>query len=354
MHIKLEQRHVSSLLWQGASYGLAILAGFVATAMLLKLSSADVTTAFEALFRGALGSQRAMLRTLVAATPLILTGLAAVVVFRARIWSIGQEGQVYAGAIGAYWVASSLADAPLVVVGLLAIAGAMLGGATMSGIAALLRNRYEVNEIFSTVMLNYIIVYLLSFLLSGGPWTEAGTTVAYHQTPLLAQTAWLPHLAGPLHAGILIALLAAIAVHLLLERTSSGYDMRALGANQTALRFMGMDVPRIVLVTMLLSGALAGLAGGVELLGVQHRLKADYLFGLGYGGIIVAMVGGLRPAGTVAVAILFGGLSSGAVDMRIQSGVPDSLIQAMQGTILLFVLCGTALARYRLTWSSAK
>lgn len=272
MHIKLEQRHASSLLWQGMSYGLAIMAGFAATALLLKLSSADVSTAFAALLRGAFGSQRAILRTLVDATLLILTGLAALVVFRARIWSIGQEGQVYAGAMGAYWVASSLPDAPLLVVGALAIAGAMLGGATMSG--AVLRNRYEVSEIFSTVMLNYIVVYLLSWLLAGGPWTEAGTTVAYHQTPLLAQSAWLPQLSGPLHAGILIAIAAAIAVHLLLERTSAGYDMRALGANQTALRFMGMDVPRIVLVTMLLSGALAGLAGGVELLGVQQTAAA--------------------------------------------------------------------------------
>ncbi|MGF7006269.1 ABC transporter permease [Aminobacter sp. BE322] len=274
MHIKLEQRHASSLLWQGMSYGLAIMAGFAATAVLLKLSSADVSTAFAALLRGAFGSQRAVLRTLVDATPLILTGLAALVVFRARIWSIGQEGQVYAGAMGAYWVASSLPDAPLLVVGPLAIAGAMLGGATMSGIAAVLRNRYEVNEIFSTVMLNYIVVYLLSWLLAGEPWTEAGTTVAYHQTQLLAQSAWLPQLSGPLHAGILIAIAAAIADHLLLERTSAGYDMRALGANQTALRFMGMDVPRVVLVTMLLSGALAGLAGGVELLGVQQAAAA--------------------------------------------------------------------------------
>lgn len=354
MRIKV-QRH-QSFSWQRlvGTYVMSVILGFAASALLLKLSGADVTSAFSALFRGAFGSQRAILRTLVAASPLILTGLAAMVVFRARIWSIGQEGQVYAGAIGAYWAASSFAQSSTVVAVSLALLGGMAAAGMMGWLAACLRIRFGVNEIFSTVMLNYTIVYVLSFLLAGGPWTEVGTTVAYHQSPLLSQSTWLPILSGPLHAGILVAVLAALLSYVVIERTPAGYDLRALGANETALRYVGVNIPRVVVLTMVLSGALAGLAGAGELLGVQHRLKADYLTGLGYSGIIVSMVGGLQPAGIVLVAILFGGLTAGAVEMRIISGVPDALVQAMQGTILLFVLAGTALARYRIYWSASR
>jgi simple sugar transport system permease protein len=159
---------------------------------------------------------------------------------------------------------------------------------------------------------------------------------------------------APLHAGILVAGLAAVFVYIFIEHTATGYDVKALGANPTALRFMGVRISRVVVLTMVLSGALAGLAGACELLGAQHRLKADYLAGLGYNGIIVSMVGGLHPAGTVVVAILFGGLTSGSIDMRVTSGVPDAIVQAMQGTILLCVLAGTSLARYRVSWSAPR
>lgn len=350
MRLRIERHPAASRWWLFGTYALSILLGFAASGLLLKLSGADVGNALTALFRGAFGSQRAILRTLVAAAPLILTGMAALVVFRARIWSIGQEGQVYAGAMGAYWVASTLSSSPTVVALPLALLGSVAAAGFMAWLAAVLRNRFAINEIFSTVMLNYIIVYLLSYLLAGGPWTEIGATVAYHQSPLLPRSTWLPVIVAPLNAGILVAGLVALLVYLVIEHTAAGYDVKALGANPTALRFMGVRIAHVVVLTMVLSGALAGLAGACELLGVQHRLKADYLAGLGYNGIIVSMVGGLHPLGTVVVAVLFGGLTSGSIDMRVTSGVPDAIVQAMQGTILLCVLAGAALARYRIRW----
>lgn len=325
----------------------ALAAGAILAAMFLA-AGADPWTGLVALAKGAFGSSRAVAETLVKATPLILTALAAAVAFRARIWNIGAEGQVFAGAMFAYWCQHELGQASALIQVPIVIAGGMAGGALYGGLAGWLKTRFRVDEIISTVMLNYIIVFALSLLLLKGPWSEARGF--FEQTAKVAPNSALPGLfAGSrLHLGLPLALAAAAIVHVGLTRTPLGYDIRAAGSNLRALVFQGTDAGRLVLVVMLLSGALAGLAGVTEVYGVHHRLKPGVLGGLGYTGIIVAILGSLRPWRIVAGALLFGGLVNGATLMQIRTGVPSALVYAIEAVILLFFLAGSACAGFRL------
>ncbi|WP_350335655.1 ABC transporter permease [Coralliovum pocilloporae] len=339
----------SSVGWQAQAlaYVLALICGFATSALLIALSGASVTEGFGALYEGAFGSQEALLQSLVAATPLIFTGLATVIAFRAEIWSIGQEGQMFAGAMCGYWISLVLGA----VTGWIAVpailVAAMLGGAVMGGLCGWLKTRFQVNEIISTVMLNYVIVYLLSYLLAGGPWTEEGST-SYHQTPVFSENIRLPLIIAEvkLHFGFVLALLAAALCWVILKKTPLGFEIRALGFNPTALRFKGVNVTRTVLVVMCFSGALAALAGVSEIFGVNYRLRGDVMTGLGFTGIIVGMIGGLNPIGTVIAALLFGALANGSLYMNVLSDIPPSLVPAMQGILLLFFLSASVLVRY--------
>jgi simple sugar transport system permease protein len=348
--ILFERRTETSRIWTTISFAVAILAGLAATSVLLASTGADVLQVFGALIQGAVGSPKALATTLVKATPLILTGLATVVAFRAQIWSIGQEGQVFAGAMGGYLGAQLLAGLPALLFFPGVLAFGIAGGMAVAWLSAILRNRFGVNEIISTVMLNYLAVYLLSWLLQGGPWGETGGTISYHQSPMLPDAAFLPALMGSsrLHAGVLLPFLAAAICALVMARTPLGFEIRGLGYNPEALRHKGVNIGRTVTVIMLASGALAALAGAIELFGVTHRLRADNLVGLGYAGIIVGMIGGLSAWGTVLAGLFFGALASGAVYMRVLGDVPAALVPAIQGITLFFFLCAGVLARYRI------
>ncbi len=349
--IRIEPRVNPRNSWTFLMYVLATCLGFFLTALLLWFSDADVMKAFGALLKGAFGSQKAWIATLAKATPLILTGLATVVAFRAQVWSIGQEGQVYAGAMMAYFGSVVLIGLPVwSYLGGVILFG-MLGGALLGATAAILKDRFDVSEIISTVMLNYLIVFLLSYLIGGGPWTEIGDTVVYQQTAPVSEDSQLPMLFGSskLHLGLAFALVAAIICHVLLEKTPLGYEIRALGHNPIALAYRGTNIGRTIILVMVISGAIAGLAGVSEIFGTSHRLRSDTLAGLGYTGIIIGMIGGLRPAGTVVAGIVFGGFSSGALYMKLLAKVPSALIPAMEGILLLTFLCAGVAARYKLT-----
>lgn len=349
---EFERRIEPSFWWSSFSVLLAVSGGLILTSMLLVTSGAQPFDAFFTLFQGAFGSWRALATTAVKATPLILTGLAAVIAFRANIWSIGQEGQLFAGAIAAYAGGLFLRDLPPVAFAIGVLLCGIFGGMFMGWLTASLKNRFTVNEIVSTVMLNYLVVYFLSYLLSGGPLAETGEGVSFQQSNLIPQEFRLPLLieGTRLHVGVLAPIVAAIVCHILLNRTARGYEIRALGFNPVALDHKGVNSKRTILFIMCFSGALAALAGVIELYGVGFRLKAEGLVGLGYAGIIIAMIGGLTPIGTVIAGILFGALASGAVAMRVASDVPAALIPAMQAIMLLCFLCAGVLARYRIKW----
>jgi len=318
------------------------------TGLLFALAGANPLTAYASLLQGAFGSKRAFAETLVKATPLLLTGLAACVAFRARLWNIGAEGQVFAGAMLAYWLQHNMTDLSAPIQLSAAVAGGMLGGALYAGLAAVLKTHLAVDEVISTVMLNYIIIYVLSLLLQAGPWSEAGGF--FEQTAKVDAQAILPVvLPGTrLHAGFVFALAAAMAAYVIVKKTPLGFEIRAAGSNLRALAVQGTDARRLTIVVFLLSGALAGLAGVTEVYGVHYRLKAGAITGYGYAGIIVAILGRLHPFGVVVAAVALGALLNGATLLQIRTGVPAALIYAVEAILLLFFLAGWAASRFSL------
>lgn len=344
---RVEKRHHIGWKSEALTLAAAILVAFGLSSVLILAAGSNVWEAFKALFQGAVGSRRSILETLVQATPLILTGLAAAIAFRARIWNIGGEGQFFAGAMGTWWVANQFGDAlPTLIVLPLMVFAAAATGAAWALIAGFLRAHYNTNEIIVTVMLNFVILFVLSWLL-GGPWRSPDTF--YFQTTTMPEATWLPRFLpdSRLHWGFALALLAAVAVYILLWKTSRGFEIRALGTNEVAARFKGIDVAHTIIIVMAISGALAGLAGLSEVGGIHHRLQLDISTGYGFVGIIIALVGRLHPAGVVAAAIGFGALINGATFMQISSGTPSALVEVLQGLVLILVLVGSVVVRYR-------
>jgi ABC-type uncharacterized transport system permease subunit len=345
--LRLVRKPDPSPAWQVLSVFIALIAAFAVSAILIRLSGASAVEAFSALWQGSFGSPRAILETLTKSTPLIFVGLATTVAFRAKVWNIGGEGQLVSGALAAYGMTRLLAGLPPPIIVTAAILAAAAGGAVWGGIAGVIKARFNVDEVIVTVLLNYIMVYLLSFLLMG-PWRDPSGFFA--QTSSLADGVQLPLIFSNsrLHFGFALALVMAAAVYVLLWKTPLGFEIRAIGSNRTAAKFQGLNVEWLVVVVMLMSGALAGLAGGSELIGLHHRLRMDISVGYGYTGIIIALLGRLHPAGTVLAAVFFGALVNGATRIQIDTGVPVALIDAIQGVVLLFLLASDALSHYRI------
>lgn len=325
----------------------ALIAGLlVGAVIIITTSEANVADAYGALFSGGFGGKKQFMQTLLQATPLIFTGLAAVVAFRGKIWNIGGEGQFLAGALMASWISINFADLSQPLLVPIIILGAMFGGAFWAGIAGYLRAKFNVNEIIVTVMLNYIIQFIMSYLLIG-PMNDPNS--AYPQTMSFAETTYFPKLFDTkLHIGLIVALVAAFLVYVLLWKTPLGYEIRSIGVNPVAGKYKGINVSRTILITMLLSGALAGLGGGTEISGIHHRLRLDISAGYGFTGILVAMMGQLNPFGAILAAIFFGALINGSYLMQIKSQVPVSLVHTIQGVILFFLVIAFALRQYRI------
>ena len=351
MAISLEKRVSHNPAWQAASIVFALLGSVLVSALLLNSTGADLAVAFGAMAEGAFGDFRATTKTLAKATPMILTGIAVTIAFRAKIWNIGAEGQLFAGAITSYWAYLIVGPAPGVfLIPVLFMAG-FVGGGLYGGLAGYLRAKFKVNEVLTTVMLNYVVKFFLSFMLVAGPWRDPSSF--YQQTPRIDKSVWLPKLldSGKLHIGFAVAVLCAIAVYVMLKRTSFGYEIRAVGLNPRAARFKGINIERTAVTVMLLSGGLAGLAGVIEVFGVHHRLKPDVSIGFGFTGIIIAVLAMLNPLAVVPVAILFGAFANGGIKMQIATGVPNAITSAIEAIILLFFLAAAALTRFKIVWS---
>ena len=327
-----------------------ILVAFALSGIFIMFSGGDPIEAFMVMFTGAFGDQRKFWETLLRSSPLLLTGLATVIAFRAQIWSIGQEGQLLAGAMLAYalyTVFQPLLIRPVLLV--VIVLGGFLGGALLGLIAGLMRAYFNVDIIISTVMLNYIVTTMLLFLLYDHKYWM-GETTYYPRTDTVAEDSWYVILTqdARLHMGFLIAVGLAITLYWVLKRTPYGFDIRALGANPIATKFKGINVGRLIIITMFLSGGLAGLAGAGEVFGVHHNLSMDVSPGYGYTGIIVAMVAELNPLIVILVAILFGGLINGSVILVTTTGTHTSIIFVIQALVLLAVLVSRALMKYRI------
>ncbi len=329
------------------TFALATIASLAVTALLFVIAGAGVVEGFSALIQGAVGSRRTFLESLTRATPLILTGVGTVVAFRARIWNVGQEGQFFAGAMAAYWATHALA-APAFVILPVALGAGFAGGAAYAGFAGWLKAKLGVEEVISTVLLNYIILYALSLLLLGGPWSDANSY--YQRTPVLPETAWWPLLAekSHLHLGFLFAILAAVVVHVLINRTAFGFELRAFGYNPRVLALKGKGSARLLVTVMALSGGLSGLAGVGEVYGVHHRLLEGISAGYGYAGIMIAILARLNPLGVILAAFLFGCLDNAAITLPVRIGVPSALSDMIQAVALIMFIGAAALSTYRI------
>jgi general nucleoside transport system permease protein len=338
-------RH-ASVAWELARAILVLLAIVGTTALLLLVSGYAVGNGLAALWRGSLGSWYAFTSaTLVRAIPLMLTGVAVAVAFRAGVLNIGAEGQLLAGAAAATAVALSLAGLPAPIVVALALIGSAAGGAGWASIAAFLRARFAVLEVISTIMLNFVALYVVSYLVRG-PLQEP--THVYPQSATIADALHLSRIvgAGRLHSGLLLALGVSIVAGWVLRRTAAGFRLIAAGESPSAATSAGgIDVVATTTATFLVSGALAGLAGGVEVLGVTFALYENISPGYGYTAIAVALLARLDPWRVAVTALLFGGLEAGAGAMQRDAGVPSTLVTVIEAALILAVIAVGAFRR---------
>jgi general nucleoside transport system permease protein len=285
--------------------------------------------------------------TLVRAAPLMLVGLGIAISFRSGILNIGGEGQIMVGAITGSAVALALPGLPRFILIPIVLMASFISGGIWGGIAGWMKAHLSVNEILSTIMLNYIATQLYLFLIRGpliDPQELAyGTGVP--QTARLPETAWLTRFipSTRLHTGIIFAFIMAILVYILLWRTTFGFRMRAVGAEQSSARYAGIKVELYLVLAMLLSGAFAGMAGAVEVLGVHRRAIESISAGYGFSGIVVALFGRLHPLGIIPASFLFGILIIGADMMQRAVDVPAAIILAIQGLIILAVVSSNVL-----------
>jgi simple sugar transport system permease protein len=299
--------------------------------------------AYAALLEGSLGSLTAIGSTLNTATPLIFTGLAVAFGFRAGLFNIGANGQFLLGAFFAA-VVGSMPIAPFPVHMLLALAAGFLGGAIWGFIPGILKAWRGAHEVVTTIMLNFIAYLLLNLLAST---LFRDPAASFPKTRDVLPSAQLPIILADtrLHAGILFALLTAFIVWFVLFKTTLGFEIRTVGINPFAARYAGIRPGFITVLTMSISGALAGLGGAVQMQGVQRAYPAEYLINLGFDGIAVALVGRAHPAGVVGAALLFGALRAGAGAMQRATGIPVDIIAIVQAFIILFVAAEPVLRR---------
>jgi simple sugar transport system permease protein len=324
---------------------LAAVAALLLGAMMLLLLGVNPLEGYRALFEGAFGSTNALADTLVKATPLLLVGLGICIAFRAGVINIGGEGQMIMGALAAtaFGLMLPLGQGWLVVP--LALLMGVMGGTLWGGIAGVLKARFHVNEILSTIMMNVIAVQLMNFLLRG-PMIDRGQVgaAAIPQTARLARAFDLPRLVPTrLHLGVAIAVGMAFLVYVLLWRTSLGFRIRAVGLNVFAARYAGMSIKRTTVVSLMLSGALCGLAGAIQVYGLTHRMVTDgtaagFTGSAGFNGIVAALFGQLHPLGTIPASFFFGALLVGATKMQREVQVPAALIITLNGLIVIFVV----------------
>jgi general nucleoside transport system permease protein len=330
---------------------LASIAGV--SALLLFGGGYRIGAGLDALWYGSMGSWYAFTSaTLVRAIPLMLTGTAVAVAFRAGVFNIGAEGQLLAGAAAATAIALGVpvgggGGAAFVVVAL-ALVAAAAAGAAWAAIAALLRTRFGVLEVISTIMLNFVALYGVSYLVRG-PLQEP--THVYPQSPTIADALHLPRIAGAgrLHVGLVLAVALIVAGGWVLRHTAAGFRLVAVGENPTAAASAGrIDVARTTTRAFTTSGALAGLAGGVEVLGVTFALYENISPGYGYTAIAVALLAGLDPWRVTLTAVLFGALEAGAGAMQRDAGVPSSLVSVIEALLILAIVAAQAIRASRL------
>ncbi len=348
--IRFEERGRPSLLLSASAPLLAVLVALALAAVPLAAAGAPITRAFALMAEGAAGSVFALTETLTRATPIIFTGLAAAIAFRARLYNVGGEGQLYVGALAAVAVGSGAIDAPPAILVPIILLAAALAGAFLMLVPTLLKLKLGADEVVTTLLLNFVVLLFVQMMLEGPLKDPMGG--GWPQSAPILDTGVLPPLIGRMrvHAGLLLGIVAALLLYLLIARTVLGVQIRAVGDNVAAARYAGIPVTGVMLLVGLLSGALAGLAGASEVAGLKGYLTADLSRGFGYAGIVVAMLAGLQPILVVPAAIFVAGIFVGADTMSRTMNVSNYIADLIVALALLCVLVSGLFVRFRIRW----
>lgn len=330
---------------------LAIFTAVVLGGIIIASVKGNPFLAYYGLIQGSFGSAKALSETAVWATPYIFAGLAVALAFKGGLFNIGAEGQLAVGAVFAALIGYALPewlgrDIPTIIHLPLAILVGMLMGALWAAIVGFLKAYTGGHEVINTIMMNYIALNTISFLLNG-PMKDPNPNNVTARTPLIAESARMPVIFPGLrvHWGFVLALLVAYLVWWLLNKTTLGFEIRTVGANPDAAKYAGINVKRIIILTMALSGMLAGLAGTIEVTGLNYRHELGFSIGYGFDAIAIALLGRSHPLGVVLAAILFAAMRNGATRMQFLTQMPVDLISMLQALILLFV-AADAIIRY--------
>ncbi|WP_424987051.1 ABC transporter permease [Microbulbifer sp. S227A] len=345
--MRLEPIQNPGLARRAVPIALALAATIAIASLLASIAGANPFSVLGLILKGAFGSKFAIVETFNRATPLIFTGLAAAVAFRAKFWNIGAEAQLYAGALMTVALGTGLlAWSSFALLPLLALA-AILAGALLLLVPAVLKTRFGVDEVVTTLLFNFIFLLFISMLLEGPLKDPMG--MGWPKSARVLAEARLPRIVEGLrvHWGFALALIAALSVWLIQTRSTLGFEMRAVGLNRDAAAFAGIPVNRVLVKTALLSGGLAALGGFSEVAGLKGSLTLDLSPGYGYTGIIVAMLAMLNPLGVIVAALFVAGVFVGADSMSRAADVPTYLADIMLATALLLVVLAIMLTRFR-------
>jgi len=345
---KLERVSRPSVLAQVLVPVMSIVAALLVGSVIIWLSGEHPVTVYRTMFKGAFGSGFQRSETIVKMIPLLLTGLGVSVAFRMQLWNIGGEGQFYLGAVFATWVALyGLPDAGKWVVIPAMMAAGMLGGALWGAIPGLLRGYAGVNETITSLMLNYIAIQFAEWLVHGRWKNPLG--FGFPGTKVFGPNTYLPTWGTTrVHLGLAFGIVAAVLLFIVFQRTRWGYELAVAGSSERVARYAGMATARNMVIVMIVSGALCGLAGMAELTGISHSLQRELSPGYGYTAIIVAWLGRLNPFGIMLVSFLLAALLVGGDQIQLSLGLPSAVASMLQGIILFFLLGGDLLTRYRI------
>jgi simple sugar transport system permease protein len=317
----------------------------------LAIAGKSPIVALDALYRGTIGTVPGFAESVVQATPLMLLALGLVIAFRAKVWNIGAEGQQVFGAIVVTWlVLPFLKDTwPSYLMIPTALLVSFMGGGLFAAVPAIMRSKLGINEVITTIMMNYVAIDALNWLVRG-PFQDKSIPGSYPESPIFPEQYSLPLILRQSSAnlGIFISVIACVLIFYLLFKTPLGYSIRAVGLNPSAAKTSGISVGRVVNSAMILSGALCGLGGGVYILGVAHELLPEQASGIGYTAVVVSLLGNVHPLGVIFASLFFGALISGMSSVERSLQIPATLALLSQGVIIVLILVIQVFARYEI------
>jgi len=345
---RLEEREQRSLRSQFLTPFIAVFIALLISSFFILLAGVNPLNSYKELFIGSFGSKNAVAETLSRATPIILTGLAASIAFRARFWNIGAEGQLYAGALAVTFFGTGIIELPaIIMIPFLFMVGAIAGGLLLLPLV-ILKIYYKVDEVVTTLLTNFIVILLVSYLLEG-PWKDP-MSLGWPQGASVIDQGILPQILSKtrLHLGFIFSIISAILIWIVLSKHLIGYKIKAVGFNSSAASHSGIPVLKTIFIVALLSGGMAGMAGVTETAGLKGYLTLDLSPGFGYAGIAVAMLAGLHPIGVIASGIFLASIYVGADAMSRSMNVPTYLADVIVAITILCVLMSLVINQYKL------